>query len=192
MRLTLPDVDCRLRRQFDEDLEGLATCDATIAPVCRPDCPEARTTVCSRHCPKAPFELTTDRDHPIENAIAPLVFELKATRVFEPVWSCEGHTDRHGGTHRKPSVWFCCERLPHARFLADAVSSLRIEAKLSADWRVSLCSPGHKSEHTIFSLEADAETALPLTGLQRDAASLARHLRPRVAEMARQAKSRPA
>ncbi len=189
MRLTLPDVDCRLSRQFGVDLAKLAECDATVAPVCRPDCPEAHNRACSRQCPQAPFALTSDPEFPIESAIAPLVFELKATRIFEPIWSCEGHHDDHGAILRKPSIWFCCEQLPHARFLAEAVSSLRIEARLSADGRVSLCSPGHSSEHTILALETDGATASPLAELQGDVSSMAQHLRPRMARLARKAQA---
>ena len=184
MRLGLPEIDRARRARFESDIARLADCERLRGPVCRPDCPEAKSRPCTAACPSAPVALTSDGALPIEDGIVPLVFELKASRAFEPIWSCEGHLDPSGDLFRAPSVWFCCECISHVRVLADVLAQLKFDRTISCPWRVSLCCPGHDTPNTVFSLEPDAAANATLEQLQSDARMIASGLRRRLAERA--------
>lgn len=177
MRLHLPSIDAAQRRQNTAERLKLSGCDRQGGPVCRPDCPDAKLRACSPCCPQAPEALTCDPKFPVESRILPLVFELKATGIFEPVWSCEGHYATSGEIHRRPSVWFCCESLPQMRALAETIASLCFAKKTSATWRIMLVSAEENSENTVFKLEPDIAAGTRLEHLHTDIAELAKHLR---------------
>jgi hypothetical protein len=185
LQLHLPDPARKPVERFVEEIKPLVDCDSPGGPVCRPACPEARKRQCSADCPQAPLALTSDGEFPIETNIVPLVYALKATGVFQPVWSCEGHLDNRGALRRPPSVWFCCDYLPQVRILAEAVSQMQIAERLSARWRVALRCPGHQTPQTLFALEADMSPMPSLETLQADVSRIAGRLRPQVSALAR-------
>ena len=88
-------------------------CPCSGSPIC--DCN------CSRACPYAPAELSSDPTrHPIESKIVSLVYELNTFNGIEPCWSCEGHVGPAGTISRIPQVWF---------YVSDRLSPM--------SWRVS-------------------------------------------------------
>lgn len=180
MRLELPKTNGAHQRKYAAELSALVGCDCANGPVCRPDCPMAKTRACTPCCPQAPRALTSDETFPIEKGILPLVFELKATAVFEPVWSCEGHYDQSGQIGRRPTIWFCCESLPQTRALAEVVSGLCTDTGSAAAWKISLCCPGHESPNTLFKLEPETTFGMRLEALHTDVSDLARPLRQRL------------
>ena len=94
------------------------------APVCVDACPDYDLRAgCRRDCAKAPARLSSDPDRfPVEEKIAPLVFELKKLGVFFPCWSCEGHNDPSGKLWKLPRVWFYADSVVHLRLLSDAIN----------------------------------------------------------------------
>ncbi len=185
MELKLPKVDRKHQLTFAEEIQNLGKCLFAGGPVCQPDCPESKRRACSRDCPEAAQTLTSDKEFPVERGILPLVFELRASRVFQPIWSCEGHCDAAGDLFRTPSVWFCCEQTSHVRVLADALADISTKDGLSTSWRLALCCPGHTSPLTIFSLEPDVATKPSLAILHDDIARIASQLRPRISRLVR-------
>jgi len=185
MRIELPILDGERLSQNEKELAQLAGCNLQRGPVCQPDCPLARTQPCTSSCSQAPLALTSDSAFPIEDGVLPLVFELKASRVFEPVWSCEGHYDTSRTVRRLPSVWFCCESLTHIRTLAEVITDLCFETKSSTAWRVSLCCPAVDSPNTIFKLEPEVTTEVRIEALQNDMSILAQNLRDRLSKKGR-------
>ena len=115
---------------------------------------------------------------PLESRIAPLAYELKRFRNFEPCWSCEGHNGPDGSLWKIPRVWFYCESVVQVRVLSDAVSEHRLAAQLSAPWRVVLTFSDPDNVDTTFSLEPSLGPNRPkLSALQRDIDIIAEHLR---------------
>lgn len=182
MRLELPKIEGQRRNQNEKELAQLAGCNQLCGPVCRPECPWVSSHLCTPSCPHAPLALTSDSAFPIEDGILPLVFELKASRAYEPVWSCEGHYGHDQRLRRLPSVWFCCESLPQTRALAEVVSDLCFETRSSARWGISLCCPDNPSRNTIFKIAPEAAPGARLEPLRKDIAMLARNLRDRLSK----------
>lgn len=185
MRIELPIIEDAQRSQYEKELAQLAGCDQQHGAVCQPDCPLARTQPCTPSCSQAPLALSSDSAFPIEEGVLPLVFELKASRVFEPIWSCEGHYDTSHKLRRLPSVWFCCESLAHIRTLAEVITDLCFETKSSTAWRVSLCCPGFESPNTVFKLEPEVTADIRIENLHIDMSNLAQNLRDRLSKKGR-------
>jgi hypothetical protein len=97
--------------------------------------------------------MTSDPNFPIEDGIAPLVFELGRTGVFEACWSCEGHNDPDGNLWKIPRVWFYCDSVVQVRVLADVLKNLEIDELTTAPWQVRLTFSDHDNPATTFSLE---------------------------------------
>ncbi len=165
--------------QLREDLARILHSDSDGLPVCAPDCPSASPEHCSRRCPDIPVILSSDpAKHPLEDRIAPLVYELKRLEAFHPCWSCEGHNDPDGKLWKIPRVWFYCESVVQLRVLADAVKELHLAEKLSVPWRVTLTFSNEDDADTTFYLEPNLDHERPLLpALQRDIDAIADHLR---------------
>lgn len=189
MKLALPKYKLSEDRSRIADIAKLAGCSQSEGPVCRPDCNLAGGQLCTYACPQAAQMLSSDDAFPIESGILPLVFELKATRIFEPVWSCEGHYGPDGRIFRKPSIWFCCESLPQTNTLADVISSLCIEIKAAVRWRISFACLGADTPNSVFQLEPICESDDRLEPIHRDMTVLAERLRARLSDCGRRALS---
>ena len=165
--------------QLREELAGILHSDSDAVPVCAPDCPKASPERCSRLCPDIPKMMSSDPvNHPLEDRIAPLVYELKRLDAFHPCWSCEGHNGADGKLWKVPRVWFYCESVIHLRVLSDAVKELHLAEKLNVPWRVTLTFSDEDNADTTFSLEPDLDHKRPLLyALQLDIDAIAEHLR---------------
>jgi hypothetical protein len=159
---------------------------------CTIRCPQCGSTGCqcrcSAQCPEAPRELSSDPVyHPIEPGIVPLVFEMKRLGLFDPCWSCEGHTRADGQVLKVPRVWFNCASMVHVRLLAGAVARLHASGKLAHAWQVVVTFSDPDNPYTTFSLEpaTSPDIALSLSRLQEDAAAIARWLQTMLREEAR-------
>jgi hypothetical protein len=159
---------------------------------CTIKCPQCGSTGCqcrcSPACPEAPRELSSDPVyHPIEPGIVPLVFELKRLALFDPCWSCEGHTRADGQVLKVPRVWFTCASMVHVRLLSSAVARLHAGAKLHYAWQIVVTYSDPDNPYTTFSLEPapSPDADLSLSRLQADAAAIARSLQAVLSEEAR-------
>jgi len=164
-----------LRSELHEILQD---CEPAGQPVCGPACLHQGTRECSRHCPDIPQALSSDPENfPLETRIAPLVFELKRLKVFEPCWSCEGHDGTDGKLWKIPRIWFYCQSVVHLRVLADSVKRLYLEKKLATPWHVVITFSDQDNVDTTFSLEPSLDQNRPdLTTIQRDIDTIAEHL----------------
>lgn len=148
-------------------------CRASEAP-CMPACPCAGARNCSPYCAEATRALSSHPDtDPLEPGIAPLIFQLKKLRVFQPYWSCEGHADADGKSWKVPRVWFYSDDVVHARILSDCLSDLRGRGVLACRWQVALtyCEPENCG--AAFALEPAPDEPAPLAELQADARRIA-------------------
>ena len=83
----------------------------------------------------------------------PLVYELFATGVTTPCWSCEGHTTEDGATMLKtPRVWFYSGSTLYPRFVAEHTEDLLFKKKIENSWRVQVLGWANSLE-TRYSLE---------------------------------------
>jgi hypothetical protein len=164
-----------LRSELHEILEKDAEAQR---PVCGPSCRRPDRPDCSRHCPDIPRALSSDPENfPLETRIAPLVFELKRLKVFEPCWSCEGHNGPDGRLWKIPRVWFYCRSVVQLRVLADGIERLYLERKLTAPWHVVLTFSDRDNVDTTFSLEPNLDQSRPaLAAIQKDIDTLAERL----------------
>jgi hypothetical protein len=157
-------------------------------PVCIADCPDYTPgNGCHRGCSQAPVRLSSEGiDYPLEERVAPLVFELKRLGTFEPCWSCEGHDGEEGEIRKLPRVWFYSDSVVHVRALARAVDAMYDHGQLNCRWRISLTFSEASNPDTAFSLEpectAPSAGSPSLAALQTDLRVIARHLRNRFEE----------
>lgn len=111
---------------------------------------------CNSRCPEIPAYLSSDPEkYPVEEAIAPLVFEMQRLGVVEPCWSCEGHIDLDGKLWKRPAIWFYCDDVIHLRLLADAVEGLFVARKLNFQWQIRITYSDADCPDTVFALEPE-------------------------------------
>lgn len=190
MKLRMPNSEPSRQQKFLNERASLSGCEETFGPVCRPDCNLARWRSCSRHCPDAAVAISGDDSFPVEDGILPLVFELKATKFFEPVWARGGQNDSAGRLLHLPGIWFCTESIPYVRTLSEAFSRLCIEMELQSRWQISLPHLGNQTACTVFALEPASVGECNLSALHVEIAELAGALRPclsRIGMIARRA-----
>ena len=143
---------------------------------------------CGPDCPDAAQALSSEPDrYPIEPAILPLVFALKRSRVFEPCWSCEGHSGADGSFWKAPMVWFYCRSMLYLRLLSDGVNRMKGLGGLRAPWQVAVTYCDPVNPNTAFSLQPLISDCpdLSLPELQGDAREIARMLETVMDERAR-------
>jgi len=174
----IQEINAELNRVACGTALGGRVCDAS----CRAVCSKCGSTVCAcachSGCEDIPQTLTTDENFPIESKIAPLAFEFKRLKIFEPFWSCEGHNDNSGALWKIPRVWFYCDSVLSVRLLSDVLKDLEIEKYIAVPWLVRLTFTEDDNPGTAFSLEpeltqnpdADLET------LQGDILAIAENL----------------
>jgi hypothetical protein len=169
------------------ELEEVLCSGCAGKPVCGSGCQRPPPYDCSRHCPDIPRALSCDPDnYPLEPRIAPLVFEFKRLDVFEPCWSCEGHSHADGTLWKVPRVWFYCRSVIHVRVLADGIKELHLTGLLRVRWHIVVTFSDPDNADTTFSLEPCLDETPPaLDALQGDIDTIAEHLRGQVFEEAR-------
>jgi hypothetical protein len=148
--------------------------------------------MCSQACENLSQMLSSEPDtFPIEDAIAPLVFELKRTGLFTPCWSCEGHLNPAGQLWKLPQVWFYCSSTVHLRVLSDLLKSLELKKLLNTRWTVSVTHSDVDNLDTTFAVypELPERAAPTLVSLQADARAIARAMQHDFAAAARKLKA---
>lgn len=163
------------KERIDQDVRRARTEGSLQAPVCVDSCPDYDLRAgCRRDCAKAPARLSSDPDRfPVEEKIAPLVFELKKLGVFFPCWSCEGHNDPAGKLWKLPRVWFYADSVVHLRLLSDAINEMSVRGVLSTRWQVTVTFSDDANADTTFSLEPGADAhGVGLDRLQSDIATI--------------------
>jgi hypothetical protein len=135
---------------------------------CRRNCDKCGSTTCTcmckRDCRFISTILSSDPEQfPLEERIAPLVFEINKLGIFRPNWSCEGHVGLDGKIWKIPRVWFYAESVLHVRLLADSISKMSIEKKLKCPWQVVLTFTDNDNLDTTFSVEPIFEEAKKLS-----------------------------
>lgn len=181
-----------ISKVFDLKVQG-RVCGA----LCNKKCPECGASdcqcSCSPDCPDLPRTLSPEPDlYPIEDAIAPLVFEMKRTGIFVPCWSCEGHLSPNSPSLWKiPQVWFYCDSVVHLRLLAEMLSQLKIDNVTKAQWEVAVGFSDVDNPDTTFALrpQMKPDHGYSLWQLQADAAAMARELEPALSRKAAKLKS---
>ena len=129
-------------------------------------------------CPDAPKALSIDPDrYPVEPRILPLVFEMKRLRVFDPCWSCEGHSAADGSLWKTPMVWFYCKSTIYLRLLRDGLSQLKLSGRLKSPWDVVVTYSDPDNPDTTFSVQpSQQDRTIPLDALRTDVGEVARSL----------------
>jgi len=163
------------RAVASQPIEG-RVCGEACAKTC-PQCGAGTCQcMCSPQCPDIPRAISSDPDrHPIEPAVAPLVFALKRTAKFQPCWSCEGHLGLDGRIWKLPRVWFYCESMVEIRLLTDGLMSLEQSGVLNTAWRIGVTFSDPDNAETTFSLEPaqPLDESVDLPALQADLSKLA-------------------
>lgn len=185
MRIGRPDQqNSRSRRTELTDAAKLRTVEGRICGVnCTAVCPSCGATNCqcrcSAACPDAPAMMSEDPvKEPIEPAVAPLVFAMKRLELFQPCWSCEGHTGLDGSLWKLPKVWFYTRSLVGVRLLSDGIKELEHSRQLAGRWHIAVTFSDRDNVDTTFSLEPVAPLAegVRLADLQNDLTIMARSL----------------
>jgi hypothetical protein len=185
MRIGRPDPENSRNRRSELDdaakvrlVEG-RICGANCTAVC-PQCGAVNCQCqCSVDCPDAPAMMSEDPvREPIEPGVAPLVFAMKRLELFQPCWSCEGHTGLDGALWKLPKVWFYAKSMVGVRLLSDGVKALEQDKRLNGRWHVAVTFSDPDNVDTTFSLEpvTPIEGQVELADLQRDLDTIARAL----------------
>lgn len=112
------------------------------------------TKHCSFHCPNAAAQMSSDPErYPIEAGIVPLVYAFYTLRVMMPCWSCEGHTDQNGSLFKTPKLWFYTLNEFYPKLVAQTLSTLKAENKITHHWQVILLPFSQSMFTTTYSLE---------------------------------------
>jgi len=173
---------------FKEDIQflnNLLINPSNICKGCEKSCPyvifdNKGEYSCVKECDEAQYALSSDPDnHPIELGILPLVASLKATGVFIPCWSCEGHMSFNGRElSRSPSVWFSCSSMAYLRLLEEYIGSQY--KSLSINWHIALVMQPSLREgtETLFSLQPNLSLVnnTPIKALHQDIEIIAKGL----------------
>ena len=146
--------------------------------VCGERCGNSAASVCSMSCPDFRDSMSTDPKEGIEEAIAPMVFELARLSPLDPCWSCEGHLDPMGELWKTPKVWFYCDSIVAIRVLTASIQDLFLVRKLSAQWQIAAVYTGETGLDPMFSIqpciqEGDGDT---LRRLRKDSALISTHV----------------
>lgn len=195
MKINVLHPDEALRERNRQDLEHLFAQPGVKGrrpcPGCDQPCPCSKsptcTCACSSSCVQCPANMSSEPErYPIESKIVPLVFEMFATGVTTPCWSCEGHTTEDGATILKiPRVWFYSSSTLYPRLVAEHADDLLFQKKIQNSWRVQVLGWANSLE-TRFSLEPIVETkkGSNLRVLQHEAAVIAESFAERLRHFA--------
>jgi len=133
---------------------------------------------CNSKCTKAPTALSSDPiNHPLENKVVPLVFELTSIRVMQPCWSCEGHFNQDGNLWKLPQINFYSLSPIYPQLFLQHINELKLKKKLSYEWHIVLANFG-QSWHMSYSIEPNLNNVSDphLGSLQQDLVILAEDL----------------
>ena len=112
------------------------------APPCG-NCEKHVPTNCSAKCEKASASLSSDPvNHPLEQKTVSLVFELTATKVLKPCWSCEGHFNGENELWKLPQISFYSPSPAYPQLLLRHIHDLKTQKVLAYEWHVVLADFG--------------------------------------------------
>jgi hypothetical protein len=153
MKIIQPKIGFLDNKRLRQDLLQLIAQPSTAdSPPC-PGCKRHMPTLCSSQCAQAPTSLSIEPvNYPIEFKVVSLVFELTATRLIQPGWSCEGHLDPDGKLWKIPQVSFYSASPIYPQLLLKYIHSLELEKHLAYRWHVVLTDFGQTWE-TTYTLE---------------------------------------
>lgn len=160
-------------------------------PAEHPPCPNCANHIpsqCSASCTQAPAALSIDPEqHPIEENMVPLVFELMSTNVLRTCWSCEGHSDSNGEIWRMPNVSFYSKSMYYPQLLLKHLVNLKYSGALHYTWQIVLADYGQTSGVT-FCIQPDMtqEDYAELEQLQTDLKTIADNMLEKLKDIARQ------
>lgn len=189
VKIVQPNVGLLDRERIRQDLQRLL---AQPTPVESPPCSGCTQHVpvsCSSRCGQAPQSLSSEpENYPVETNVVPLVFELSATRLMQPCWSCEGHLNPDGELWKLPQVSFYASSPIFPQLLIKHISALEMRKQLAYPWHVVLSDYGQTWE-TTYTLEPNLnrEHKVHLGNLQRDLNTLADHLSDKLKALAQSA-----
>lgn len=178
MYIYKPEDSTENTTQFREALEmfiGQPT-PQELAPCA--NCEKHVPTDCSAKCPDAPTALSSDPiNHPLELKVVPLVFELTATKVLKPCWSCEGHFTNENELWKLPQISFYSPSPVYPQLLLRHIHDLKAQKKLAYEWHIVLSDFG-QSWSLSYSIEPNLNGVKePRLGLlQQDLQSISENL----------------
>ena len=91
--------------------------------------------------------------YPIEEKIAPLVYEFYGLRICEPCWSCEGHCSSDGQLIKIPQVWFYTRSMLYPRLISEYLEDLLFKKLLTYPWHICITYSSAAEVDTAFSIE---------------------------------------
>jgi hypothetical protein len=189
MKIDQPRVSTLDRARIKQDLLRLiAQPVAAESPPCV-SCGNHVPANCSSKCAQAAASLSSEpARYPVEIKVVPLVFELAATRVMQPCWSCEGHLGPNGELWKLPQVSFYAESPLYPQLLLKHIHALELQKRLTYPWHVVLSDYGQTWD-TTYTLEPNLsrQQAIHLGNLQADLNALAENLNDRLKAIARSA-----
>ncbi len=142
---------------------------------------------CSAQCPMAHKQMSSDPDrYPIESGIVPLVYAFYSMRLMMPCWSCEGHSDNTGTVFKTPKLWFYSTNEFYAKLVAQYVSALKGEQKITNHWSVRILPFSQSMFTTTYSLEPQDVTpdCTNLLSLQNDINAISKDFRTEMFKLA--------
>jgi hypothetical protein len=189
VKIVQPRAGIMNRERMKQDLLLLIKQpDAAESPPC-PSCSNHVPGNCSSQCANAAPSLSSEpENYPIEIKVVPLVFELAATRLMQPCWSCEGHLGPNGELWKIPQVSFYSESPIYPQLLLKHIYALQLQKRLTYPWHLVLADYGQTWELT-YTLEPNLnrEQTIHLGKLQADLHTLADDLCQRLKALARAA-----
>jgi hypothetical protein len=196
MRVARPRPSIRVSRGRRSDLLRVLEAPAQWAerpcPGCSLPCPsphhhDACSCGCSVSCEQAPERLSIDPIHfPIEPRIVPVVYEMSASGLAQPCWSCEGHIDAEGQLYRWPGVWFYANSTTYVNLVRTTLNNLHATLRLARAWHIKRCAWQPDSAAVMYELGASRDgPAPPLHELQHDLGVVGSALDADVRERAR-------
>lgn len=142
---------------------------------------------CSAECPMAHKQMSSDPErYPIESGVVPLVYAFYTMRLMMPCWSCEGHSDANGTILKTPKLWFYATNEFYPKLVAQYVSTLKGERKITNHWSVRILPFSQSMFTTTYSLEP--QDIIPdctnLLSLQNDLRAIAKDFRVEMIKLA--------
>lgn len=158
----------------------LLPCDANHAWECASNC--------NANCDNAPLALSSEPEqHPIENAVIGIVFELSTLRLVQPCWSCEGHLNGQGQMWKLPQISFYSASALYPKLISNHLNRLKYHKQLNYPWLVTMVDygqtwcPAYQIEPSLNQIDKPVE----LLSLQDDLRRIAQNMAACIKDEAR-------
>lgn len=128
------------RTEAIKDLESLLAQPLPFQEPPCPGCERHKPNSCNPKCPDATRALSIEPDrYPIEPQVTALVYQLYATRIVQPCWSCEGHVQTVGeetNLWKLPQVSFYCHSPVYIQLLNRCLKYTGTKQSLAYPWHI--------------------------------------------------------